>query len=276
MSAWPTTETLLLDEQRGVLHVTFNRPERRNALSSRMVEELIEVFSSLHGRLQLRAVVVRGAGGTFCAGADIKDMNSARGGQQAAAEAGNDPRAAAARGNRRFGVLMSAVNAAPQPVIAVVEGAVMGGGFGIVCASDVALAARDARFGLPETGLGLIPAQIAPFVVQRVGLTHARRLMVTGARLSGEEAAKLGLVHELCDDAAALDTALERVLGQIRRCAPRANAATKKLVLGAPGRPLDAVLDEAALVFADASLSEEAGEGALAFVQKRLPKWAEE
>jgi isohexenylglutaconyl-CoA hydratase len=151
----------------------------------------------------------------------------------------------------------------------------MGGGFGIVCASDVALASRDARFGLPETGLGLIPAQIAPFVVQRVGLTHARRLMVTGARLSGEEAAKLGVVHELCDDSAALDATLERVLGQIRRCAPQANAATKKLVLGAPGRPLDAVLDEAALVFADASLSEEAREGAQAFVQKRLPKWAE-
>jgi isohexenylglutaconyl-CoA hydratase len=274
MSDWPKTETLLLDEQRGVLHVTFNRPERRNALSSRMVEELIEVFSALHGRLQLRAVVVRGAGGTFCAGADLKDMNSARS-AQSAAEAPNDPRSAAARNNRRFGVLMSAVNDAPQPVIAVVEGSVMGGGIGIVCASDVALAARDARFGLPETGLGLIPAQIAPFVVQRIGLTHARRLMVTGARVDAAEAARLGLVHELCDDSAALDAALERVLAQIRRCAPQANAATKKLVLGTPGRALESVLDEAALVFADASLSEEAREGTLAFVQKRLPKWAE-
>ncbi|HMI91190.1 MAG TPA: enoyl-CoA hydratase-related protein [Polyangiales bacterium] len=274
MSTWPKTETLLLDEQRGVLHVTFNRPERRNALSSRMVEELIEVFSALHSRLQLRAVVVRGAGGTFCAGADLKDMNSARSAQPAA-EATADPRSAAARNNRRFGVLMSAVSAAPQPVIAAVEGSVMGGGIGIVCASDVALAARDARFGLPETGLGLIPAQIAPFVVQRIGLTHARRLMVTGARVDAAEAAQLGLVHELCDDSAALDAALERVLGQIRRCAPQANAATKKLVLATPGRALESVLDEAALVFADAALSEEAREGTLAFVQKRLPKWAE-
>ena len=170
---------------------------------------------------------------------------------------------------------MSAVSAAPQPVIAAVEGSVMGGGIGIVCASDVALASADARFGLPETGLGLIPAQIAPFVVQRVGLTHARRLMVTGARVDAAEAVQLGLVHELCADSAALDAALERVLEQIRRCAPRANAATKQLVLNASGRALETVLDEAALVFADASLGEEAREGTLAFVQKRLPKWAE-
>jgi isohexenylglutaconyl-CoA hydratase len=289
MTTWPTTETLLLSEQHGVLHVTFNRPERRNALSTKMVEELIAVFGALAAAPELRAVVLRGAGGTFCAGADIKDMQLGRGVALPTAEASAfDPNGgtapalrdgaamqAAARANRRFGVLMSAVNDAPQPVIAVVEGSVMGGGIGIVCASDVALASRDARFGLPETGLGLIPAQIAPFVVQRVGLTHARRLMVTGARVDGEEAARLGLVHELCNDAAALDAALAGVLAQIRRCAPRANAATKKLVLSAPGRALDDVLDEAAQVFAAASVGDEAREGTAAFVQKRVPKWAE-
>jgi isohexenylglutaconyl-CoA hydratase len=277
MTSWPATETLLLAEDQGVLYVTFNRPERRNALSTKMVEELIAVFAALHGAPELRAVVLRGAGGTFCAGADIKDMQSARGGAQPAAEAASasDPKQAAARANRRFGVLMSAVNDAPQPVVAVVEGSVMGGGIGIVCASDVALASRDARFGLPETGLGLIPAQIAPFVVQRIGLTHARRLMVTGARVDGEEAARLGLVHELCDDGAALEQSLARVLAQIRRCAPRANAATKKLVLSAPGRALPDVLDEAAQLFAEASLGDEAREGTAAFVQKRAPNWAE-
>lgn len=274
MTTWPQTETLLLTEERGVLHVTFNRPQRRNALSAKMVEELISVFGALQSASELRAVVLRGAGGTFCAGADIKDMDAGR--QRPAAEAASaDPKQLAARANRRFGTLMSAVNDAPQPVIAVVEGSVMGGGIGIVCASDVALASRDARFGLPETGLGLIPAQIAPFVVQRVGLTHARRLMVTGARIDGEEAARLGLVHQLCEDLAALEAALQGVLTQIRRCAPRANGATKKLVLGAPGRPLADVLDEAAQVFAEASLGDEAREGTAAFVQKRVPKWAE-
>jgi len=272
MTTLPTTETLLLAPRDGVLHVTFNRPERRNALNVRMVEELIAVFAAISGDATLRAVVLRGAGGSFCAGADVKDMTDARAADPAQVPA--DPKAAAARSNRRFGDLMTAVNHATAPVIAVVEGAVMGGGFGLVCSSDVALALRDARFGLPETGLGLIPAQIAPFVVQRVGLTHARRLMVTGARFDGAEAARLGLVHELCDDVAALEAALARVLDQIRRCAPRANAATKRLLLHSLGRELPAVLDEAAQVFAEASVSDEAREGTLAFVQKRLPEWA--
>jgi isohexenylglutaconyl-CoA hydratase len=140
--------------------------------------------------------------------------------------------------------------------------------------ADVALCLRDARFGLPETGLGLIPAQIAPFVVQRIGLTQARRLMLTGARFDGVEAARLGLAHEVCEDALALEAALEATLTQIRRCAPLANGATKRLLLSVRGKPLADVLDDAALVFAAASLGEEAREGTLAFVEKRLPKWA--
>jgi isohexenylglutaconyl-CoA hydratase len=169
---------------------------------------------------------------------------------------------------------MCAVNDVPVPVVSLIEGAVMGGGFGLVCVSDVALSLRDARFGLPETGLGLIPAQIAPFVVQRVGLTHARRLMLTGARLDGAEAARLGLVHAVYDDVAALEAGLASTLTQIQRCAPLANSATKRLLLSVEGRPLVAVLDEAAQVFAEASVGEEAREGTLAFVEKRLPKWA--
>jgi isohexenylglutaconyl-CoA hydratase len=151
----------------------------------------------------------------------------------------------------------------------------MGGGIGLVCASDVAIALHDARFGLPETGLGIIPAQIAPFVLQRLGLTQTRRLMLTGARLSGIQAGKIGLVHEVCDDVAALEAALARVLSEIRRCAPRANAATKRLLLSAIGRDLGSVLDDAAQVFAEAATGDEAREGMLAFVQKRLPSWAQ-
>ena len=276
MTAFPTAQTLLLDARDGVLHVTMNRPERRNALSARMVEELIATFAAADQDAELRAIVLRGAGGSFCAGADVKDMNSA---QPAQAGGGEPPAAdrktALARNNRRFGDLTAAVNGCAHPVIAVVEGAVMGGGFGLVCASDIAIARADARFGLPETGLGVIPAQIAPFVLQRVGFTHARRLMLTGARLSGAEAARIGLVHEVCTDEAALDAALARVLAEIRRCAPRANAATKRLLLHALGREPTSVLDHAAQVFAEAASGDEAREGTAAFVEKRLPKWAE-
>jgi isohexenylglutaconyl-CoA hydratase len=269
MSDLPHAETLLLALRDGVLHVTLNRPDRRNALSPKMVAELIDVFSNVANDDALRAVVLRGAGGTFCAGADIKEMGSARAAQDDA-----DPTKAIARSNRRFGELVMAVQGVPAPVIAVVEGSVMGGGIGIVCASDIALALRDARFGLPETGLGVIPAQIAPFVVQRIGLTQARRLMLTGARFDGTEALRIGLVHEVHADVTALDVSLEATLTQIRRCAPRANAATKRLVFGTLGRDLPSVLDEAAQVFANASTSDEAREGTIAFIQKRLPEWA--
>jgi isohexenylglutaconyl-CoA hydratase len=268
-SAFPVTQTLILAVHEGVLGVTFNRADRRNALSPRMVDEIIDVLTVASRDESLRAIVLRGAGASFCAGADIKEMAAARG-----AGAGGDPMQAVARSNRRFGDLCTAVQQARQPVIAVVEGAVLGGGIGIVCASDIALAMHDARFGLPETGLGLIPAQIAPFVVQRIGLTQARRLMLTGARFDGSEAQRIGLVHEVHADTAALDASVEVTLAQIRRCAPRANAATKRLVLESLSGDLPGVLDHAAQVFAQASVGDEAREGTLAFVEKRLPSWA--
>jgi isohexenylglutaconyl-CoA hydratase len=266
----PVTSTLRLREESGVLEVLLNRPERKNALSSTMVDELMLVFTSVVAHAQLRAIVLRGAANTFCAGADLKDMQAPRSGDP------NEQRRDVARANRRLGDLLTAVQSVAQPVVAVVEGAVLGGGIGLVCVSDVALAAHDARFGLPETGLGLVPAQIAPFVVQRIGLTHARRLMLTGARVAATEAYRLGLVHEVFDGPAALDAGLARVLGDIRRCAPDANARTKRLLFSALGGDLQGTLDLAAQVFAEASLGAEAREGTLAFVEKRTPSWAAE
>ena len=268
MTNLPETSTLRLRVDRGVLEVLLNRPERKNALSPTMVDELMLVFTSVVAHADLRAVVLRGAAHTFCAGADVKEMQAPRSGDK------KEQKRSIARANRRLGDLLIAVQAAAQPVVAVVEGAILGGGIGLVCVSDIALAAADAKFGLPETGLGLVPAQIAPFVVQRIGLTHARRLMLTGARVAAAEAYRLGLVHEVFGDLAALDAALAQVLGEIRRCAPGANARTKRLLFSTLGRGLPETLDLAAQVFAEASVSDEASEGTLAFVQKRLPKWA--
>jgi isohexenylglutaconyl-CoA hydratase len=269
MTRLPETSSLQLREERGVLEIVLNRPERKNALSSTMVDELMLVFTSVIAHADLRAIVLRGAAHTFCAGADVKEMQAPQ---------PTDPKErkrSVARANRRLGDLLMAVEAAAQPVVTVVEGAVLGGGIGLVCASDIALAAQDARFGLPETGLGLVPAQIAPFVVQRIGLTHARRLMLTGARLDAREARRLGLVHEVFDDTSALDAALARLLSDIRRCAPGANARTKRLLFSTIGRELTGTLDLAAQVFAEASVSDEAREGTLAFLEKRSPKWSD-
>ena len=170
----------------------------------------------------VRALVLRGAGGHFCAGADLKDMANAR---AHGADAYRDL-------NRAFGALLQEVQHAPQVVITVLQGAVLGGGLGLACVSDVALADHQAQFGLPETSLGLLPAQIAPFVVQRIGLTQARRLALTAARFDGTQARRLGLVHFVEQDPQALAERLDEVLAHVLCCAPEANAATKKLVAG--------------------------------------------
>jgi isohexenylglutaconyl-CoA hydratase len=264
----PATETLLLREDGPFLHVTLNRPESRNAMSLTMVNELMAVFDAIARDDNCRAVILRGSNGHFCAGGDIKDMAGAR---MKAASGDND---AYFQLNRRFGEMITLANKLPQVLITVIEGAVLGGGFGLACISDVALAADDAQFGLPETGLGVIPAQIAPFVVQRIGLTQARRLALTGARFNGSEAARLGIVHEALP-AAELDTRLDATLKQIRRCAPHANRVTKQLVLSVGEQPLESLLDQAAQDFAAAVASSEGAEGTMAFVQKRLPNWAE-
>ncbi|MDF3868578.1 isohexenylglutaconyl-CoA hydratase [Pseudomonas denitrificans (nom. rej.)] len=261
----PNCETLLLERDGGVLHVTLNRPDSRNAMSLAMVSELRAVLAAVRDDRAVRAIVLRGAGGHFCAGGDIKDMAGAR-------AAGPDAYAAL---NRAFGGLLEEAQAQPQVLVAVLEGAVLGGGFGLACVSDIALAAADAQFGLPETSLGILPAQIAPFVVKRIGLTQARRLALTAARFDGREALRLGLVHACTDSAESLGEQLAQTLDQVRRCAPGANAATKALLLATETEALGPLLDDAARQFAAAVTGAEGTEGTLAFVQKRKPNWAQ-
>ena len=265
MSALPDCHTLMLNLDAGVLHVTLNRPDSRNAMSLAMVGELRAVLESVRHDTSVRAIVLRGAGGHFCAGGDIKDMAGAR-------AAGGD---AYRQLNRAFGSLLEEAQHAPQVLIAVLEGAVLGGGFGLACVSDIALCQQDAKFGLPETTLGILPAQIAPFVVKRIGLTHTRRLALTAARFNGSEAERLGLVHFSEVDSEHLDTRLQQVLSQVRQCAPQANAQTKALLLAAENEALGPLLDRAAEQFAAAVTGAEGIEGTMAFMQKRAPKWAQ-
>ena len=248
------------------LHVTLNRPDVRNAMSARMVRELVATMEAISGDESVRAVILRGAGGHFCAGGDLRDMAMAR-----QAEPGPDGRDPVEALNRSFGAMLQAIEALPQPVIAVCEGAVMGGGFGLACVADVTIAGPTARFRLPETGLGITPAQITPFLVRRMGLTHARRLGVTGATLDSAEAARLGVAHFAPDD---VDAALAEVLSQIGRCAPGAVAATKALMLRVGEAPLTELLDVAAADFALRARSDEAAAGIAAFLSKTSPPWA--
>lgn len=270
MTELPHCETLLLAEERGVLTVTLNRPHKRNAMDAQMVGDLIALFAAIVDQRRVRAVVLRGAQGHFCAGGDIAGM--ARSADDGSAL---EPERAAWEFNRSFGRMITTVEQAPQVVIALLEGAVLGGGLGLACGADVAIADAGARLALPETGLGLVPAQIAPFVVARVGLSRARWLTLLGEQLDGRSAVELGLAHYLVDGPQAMAECLDGVLRSVRRCAPGANATSKALLLQATRMEREALLDHGADCFTASLLGAEGREGTRAFAEKRRPDWAD-
>ena len=237
MTNLPQFTTLLTRREQSRLYVTINRPEARNAINRELSEEFMALAEAIESDATLRTVIVRGSEGTFCAGADIKGFKKSF---EAAPQAdeNDDP---IAKENRYFGDFLIKFNNLPVTTVGIIEGAAFGGGLGLTCVFDVTICMADTRFALSETGLGVVPAQIAPFVVQRLGLTTARRIALTGARFDGQHAFEIGLVHFLAHDAVELDTMLTEVLNGIGRCAPHANAATKKILLDTARRPIPAV-----------------------------------
>jgi isohexenylglutaconyl-CoA hydratase len=266
----PACKTLLLQQLGTRLDIVLHRPDARNALNAEMVQELLRVVELLEGARDVGSVVLRGADGTFCAGGDIKGFMA----QFNTLPPAPGQKDAVAVQNRRFGTFLARFDSLPQTIVVVVEGAAFGGGLGLAAIGDVVIAKADARFAMSETGLGIVPAQIAPFVAARVGVPEARRLALTGVRFDGREAGRIGLVHHVCEDAAALEATLAKVLGEIGRCAPGANAATKRLLLSSRTIPLEPLLDEAADAFAAALRGDEGREGVTAFLEKRKPAWA--
>lgn len=269
MSDLPETSVLRLERQGWKLFVTIDDPATRNAMSDRLADDLEKVLEAAEADRTLRALVLQGANGAFCAGADLAGAAAALRTGPASREA--DPIWAQ---NRRGGALFARLNGCPQTVIAVVDGPAMGGGFGLVCCADVVLAGPGARFALSETSLGLVPAQIAPFVVARIGLPAARRLALTGARLDARGAQAIGLVDQALETPEALAGALDKVLADIARCAPGANAATKRLLLSAARSVPDGFAEEAADAFTAAIRGPEGREGLAAFAARRAPNWA--
>jgi isohexenylglutaconyl-CoA hydratase len=261
------SETVLIRTEAGVRHLTLNRPAQRNAMSLQMVQELRAALAAAEADDAVRVIVLRGAGGHFCAGGDIGDMAAAR---SRVAEQGEEAMAAV---SRAFGELCVAFASTPKALVTVLEGTVMGGGFGLACVADVAIASEDASFRLPETALGVVPAQIAPFLVERLGYSEAKRLAVSGGRLDARQALALRLVHEVHANGEALDTALARALHGILQCAPGAIAATKALIAKARLQSPASLVDEAARVFSQAVLGPEGTEGTMAFMQKRKASW---
>lgn len=266
-------QTLHVEQRGGVLFAVLRRPETRNAIDAKMVRELHRVCAlaeDVAAEERVRVVVLRGANGSFCAGGDVTEMRAALQ-QSASANGGDDPLFEL---NRSFGSLLERLDSLPCPVVAAVEGVALGGGLGLACVADLLLSTDDALLGMPEVRLGLVPAQIAPFVARRVGPARARALAVAGRTLRGAEALRLGLVDESHAGTESLESALGARLGEILLAAPDAVASAKALMSGIERRDPATALDDGARRFTDAARGVEAQEGMAAFLKRELPPWA--
>jgi methylglutaconyl-CoA hydratase len=254
---------LLAIDRRGVATVTLNRPERGNAYDEAMLGALGDGLERVAADRAARALVIRGAGRHFQAGADIDWLGRA-------ARYPPDQAFAASLATTR---VMQQLNELPKPTVALVHGACFGGGCGLVCCVDVALATPAAAFGLTEVRVGVAPAPISTHMVQAMGLRHTRRYALSGERFDAAEAERIGLVHEVVP-AEALEARLAAVLDAIFLAAPGAIAASKRSFLGANGALLDA---RAMAMLAHESWmqrsSAEGLEGTAAFRERRRPNW---
>lgn len=249
----------------GVVFVTINRPARKNAFDAATVAALHEAFETLHGADNVRAVFIRGAGGTFSAGADLQWMADAVGWSE------SDNRDDA----MGLAKMLKALHDIPALTVAIVEGAAMGGGAGIVAACDMAVAVEGARFAFSEVKLGLIPATIAPYVIDAVGARKARQLFLSANTFDADYAAHAGLIDMVLPEGM-VDEFISMLTDSLSVNAPRAMGEAKRLVHDVAGHKLDhALMEETAKRIARARVGDEGQEGVRAFLEKRKPRWAE-
>jgi methylglutaconyl-CoA hydratase len=246
--------------------VTLDRPDVRNAFDAELIGELRATFESLaaEGPDALRGIVLAGSGTVFCAGADVDWMRSAIG-----LGIDENERDAAA-----LHAMLAAVDRCPAPVIARVHGAALGGGMGLCAVADIVVATAHATFGFTETKLGIIPAVISPFVVGKIGESHARAVFTTGQRFDAERALRIGLVHEVVADEAELDGRVDALLGELRTAGPTAARAAKALVRELRALDPEAARQHTIRHIAQQRTSPEGQEGLGAFLDKRPPSWA--
>lgn len=247
----------------GVATVTMNRPDVHNAFNDAVIAELTRTLHRLGEDASVRVVVLRGAGRSFSAGADLGWMRRMAGYSR-------DENTADAL---HLAGLMRTLNFLPKPTVAAVHGPAFGGGVGLVACCDIAVASEAASFSLSEVRLGLIPAAISPYVVAAMGERAARRAFLTAERFDAREAHRVGLVHEVAP-ADGFEAAVDAVVARLLEGGPRAQAASKDLIFAVAGRPVDdALMRDTAERIAVRRASDEGREGVTAFLEKRDPSW---
>ena len=239
--------SLRIERDHDVLRITIAKPERRNAFDAALIVELTEAFADVGSA---RAVVLAGDGQSFCAGADVEW-------QRSSVDLSYDENVADAM---RLYRMLEAIDACPAPVVARIQGFALGGGSGVVACADVAVARVDAVFGFTEVRLGIIPAVISPFVLDRIGPGAARRYFLTGERFDAVTALRIGLVDEIAED---LDAAVEQMVDDLLAAGPEAARAAKRLIRERPHG------EATAHIAAALRTSPEGQEGLRAFLEKR-------
>jgi methylglutaconyl-CoA hydratase len=258
-----TYTTLEVAVGAGIAVVTLNRPEVHNAFDETLIAELTAALRGQGEDPAVRAVVLTGAGTSFCAGADLNWMKK----MAAFSRAQNLADATA------LADMLTTLSQLPKPTIARVHGAVFGGGVGLVACCDIAIGTPDAIFALSEARLGLIPATIGPYVIEAIGARAARRLFLTAERFTAAEAFRLGLLHDLAAPVE-IDERIDAMLGLLIKAGPRAQAECKMLLRAVANRPIDAdLIAETAERIATVRASAEAKEGVAAFLAKRSAAW---
>lgn len=260
----PTTTTLKTQlSETGVYTVELNRPEVRNAFNDELILDLKKTFDALEKNPEVRVVVVRGAGPVFCAGGDLKWMQ----------ESVNLDAEKNLQDTRKLARMFATLNHCSKPVVGLVHGAVIGGGVGLTSICDYVIASKETAFSLAEVRLGIIPACIGPFVLAKIGESHARAYFMSAERFTAERALQIGLVHELVDSPESLNTACDRITKNLLQCGPNAMAAAKSLVQELKEKKFEESLEYVAKVLAELRVTPEGQEGLKAFLEKRKPNW---
>lgn len=254
--------TLLVDLSDGVLTVTLNRPDVHNAFNDELIGEAIDLFSSIDASAA-RAVVLRGTGKNFCAGADLNWMSRMV----------SYTREENMRDSALLAKMYALINECPLPVVGRIQGAAIGGGVGLVAVCDIAITTVATQFGLSEVKLGILPAVISPYVIAKIGETHARALFLTGERFDAGRAHNISLVHRVVETVDDLDNAVYETLTQLKTSGPEAVRECKKLIAHVASSSLEDAIPYTIEAISARRVSAEGQQGMKAFLAKGLAPW---
>lgn len=261
---YPDYETLELARNGAVLNVRLNRPDKRNAFNGKVVDELMECFTAINDDAATRVVELSGNGKSFCAGADLAWMT----------EQADLPDAENVAGAKHMAEMFLSIARCSKPVVARIHGHALGGGSGLTAAADIAIATETTVFGLTEVKLGIVPAVISPFVMQKIGEGRARTLFLTGERFDGREAARVGLVYRAVPEEQ-LDEEVSRVIAELLSSGPAAVASAKRLIQTVASLSVEDAIPVTSRWIAKLRATPEARDGMNAFLEKRKPGWIE-